>query len=516
MDDSNRAREVTDFLSLLCHTGDFSGKPFSLMPWQEEVIRNVYGTLKPDGSRQYQYAYLEVPKKNGKTEIVAGLLLYHATCDPVGGQIFCCAAEREQAALVFNAALKMLDQFPQLKKLYKVRESMKELINRKTGTTVKVLSAEAYSKHGFNPTVVVFDELHAQPNRDLWDVMTFGAGAARREPLWWVITTAGNDPDRTTVGWEQHAYAKGIIDGSITDPRWFARIYCAPDDADIYDEETWYKANPSLGVTIPIETIRGEAQAAKNSESAEKLFRWLRLNQWVSTKRTSWLPLTLWDSVLGSWSPDDMRGKQCYLGLDLSSTTDLTAIALLFPPGGEIGEWRCLFRAFCPADNLAERVKRDHVPYDEWVRKGWLIATEGSAVDYEAVQQEIEALARQYRVRYIGVDEWNSSMLVQALEKKGLLPVIVKQTISGTSPAIKHIEKLLLDRQITHDANPIARWCFGNAVVAVDGNENKKLMKNRSFERIDLIMALVDAMAVAVNLELKPPTIYEQRGIRAV
>jgi len=512
----DRADEVIEFLSVLHHTGDFHGQPFKVLPWQEEVIRNVYGTLKPDGTRQYQYAYLEVPKKNGKTELTAGLLLYHAACDPKDGKIYCCAADQKQAGFVFAAALSMLGQSPFIQKMFKVRESTHVLVNRNTGTEVKVLSAEAYTKHGINPTVVIFDELHAQPNRSLWDIMTFGAGAARREPLWWVITTAGDDPDRTSIGWEQHEYARGIIDGTITDPRWYAKIYCAPDDADIYDEATWYKANPSLGVSIQIDTIRGEAQAAKNSEPAEKLFRWLRLNQWISLKRTSWLPLTLWDRTLGDWDADEMRGRHCYLGLDLSSTTDLTAIALLFPPQTGVAEWRCTFKAFCPSEGIQERVRRDHVPYDTWDRHGWIVATDGAAVDYDAVLAQIEEYARRYKVRCVCADEWNSTMFVQTLEKKGIQTVVVKQTMAGTSAAIKRLETMFLDGQISHDDNPLARWCFGNCVVAIDGNENKKLMKNRSFGRIDLIMALVDATAVAINLENKPASVYEERGIRVV
>jgi len=265
-------------------------------------------------------------------------------------------------------------------------------------------------------------------------------------------------------------------------------------------------------VTIPIDTIRGEAVAAKNSESAEKLFRWLRLNQWLSLKRTSWLPLTLWDETEGTWRPEEMAGRYCYLGLDLSSTTDLTAIALLFPPQAGVTEWRCLFKAFCPAENMNERVRRDHVPYDVWERQGWLTATEGSAVDYGVVQSQIEAYVRQYKVKYVCADEWNSSMLVQNLAKKGIQTIVVKQSMGGLSPSMKHIEKVLRSKELSHDDNPVARWCFGNTMIAIDGNENIKPMKNKSLERIDLTVALIDAMAVAMQLEQKTSA-YEEREL---
>ena len=226
----------------------------------------------------------------------------------------------------------MIEQDEDLRSILKVTDSKKQILNTRTGTFLKVLSAEAYTKHGVNPTVVIFDELHAQPNRDLWDVMTFGAGAARKETLWWVITTAGDDPDRHSVGWEQHEYARKVRDKEIVDPYWYVKIYGAPDDADIFDEKVWYDSNPSLGVVIDIEKVRQEAIGARNDPAKEKLFRWLRLNQWVSLKRIGWLPLTLWDQTQGDWSIADLTGKYCYIGLDLSSTTDLTAIAVLFPP----------------------------------------------------------------------------------------------------------------------------------------------------------------------------------------
>jgi phage terminase large subunit-like protein len=471
--------------------------------------------LKDNGYRQYQYAYLEIPKKNGKTELTAAVSLYHLVCDGPGGQIYCCAADREQASLVYKAAKQMIEQDEALEQLLNVVDSKKEIYNRETGTYLKVLSAEAYTKHGINPTVVIFDELHAQPNRELWDIMTFGAGSARKEPLWWVITTAGDDPDRNSIGWEIHEKARKIRDGELINPKWYVKIFGAPEDADIYDEKVWFAANPSLGVSITLETLRLEALDAKESEAYERLFRWLRLNQWIALKRIGWLPLTLWDNTVGEWNPAELVGKYCYAGLDLSSTTDLTAIALLFPPQKGLSEWRCIFKAFVPLENMKERVKRDKVPYDEWVKQGYLIATEGNAVDYETVQLQIESYAKQYKIKWLCADKWNSAMLTQNLSKKGIKTIEIEQTMNGLSPGMKEIERLLRTGQLTHDKNPLARWCFGNVIVATDGNENIKPMKNKSIERIDLIVALIDAMAAALRLE-KKVSAYEEHGIRVV
>lgn len=510
--DKQRALDVIEFIQLLNLTGDFYGQPFILQDWQHQILWDVYGTVNDRGYRQFNFAYLEIPKKNGKTTLIAGLGLYHLSMDSPGGEIYCCAADKEQASLVYRAALQMIEQDSDLKKILKVTESKKLIENSITGTFMKVLSAEAYTKHGINPTIVIFDELHAQPNRDLWDVMTFGSDSARKETLFWVITTAGDDPDRHSVGWEQHEYARKLRDGVIVDPYWYVKIYGAPEDANIFDENLWYEVNPSLGVSIDIDKVRKEAIGARNDPAKERLFRWLRLNQWVSLKKIGWLPITLWDQTNGSWNIADLVGKYCYAGLDLSSTTDLTAIALLFPPQSGLAEWRCIFKAFIPFDNMKERVHRDHVPYDVWVKDGFLTATEGDAVDYETVQLQLESYAKQYKIKYLCVDKWNSTMLTQNLAKKGIKTIEIPQTIAGMSPAMKELERLLKSKQISHEKHPLARWCFGNIIIATDGNENIKPMKNKSIDRIDIIVALVDAMAAAIKLEPKK-SVYSERGV---
>lgn len=496
----DRALEPIEFIGMLNAVDDFYGQPFLLLDWQYQVLWDVYGTVTEDDRRQYKYAYLEVPKKNGKTSLIAAIALYHLICDGPGGQIFCCAADRGQAELVYKAACGMREQNPDIESILKLTDSKKEIKNTLTGTTLKVLSAEAYTKHGLNPTVVIFDELHAQPNRNLWDVMTFGAGAARKEPLWWVITTAGDDPDHHSIGWEIHEKAKKILDGEHENPAWYVKIFNAPEEADIYDEDTWYSANPSLGKTISIESVRQEALEARNSESSEKLFRWLRLNQWVSLKRIGWLPLTLWDTTEGKWNPAELIGKRCYAGLDLSSTTDLTALALLFPPQDDLDGWRIIFEAWVPEDSMKERVARDGVPYDRWVKSKHLHVTPGNAVDYSFVEARILAAREQYEIKMLGTDPWNSRMLTQRLGRAGVLLYEVPQTMYQLSPAMKEQERLMRTGKYTHENNPAARWCFGNTNIAIDGNENMKPMKNKSVERIDLTVAGIIAMSVAIQM----------------
>ena len=521
--DKERALEPIEFMQMLCGVDDFYGQPLTLLDWQHSLLWDVYGTVNEQGFRQYRYAYLEMPKKNGKTTMIAGLGVYHLVCDPPGGQIYCCAAEKYQAGLVYKAAAGMIEQDPELGKILKVKDSTKEIINLETGTTLKVMSAEAYSKHGINPTVVIFDELHAQPTRDLWDVMTFGAGAARKEPLWWVITTAGDDPDRHSIGWEIHDKALKLRSGELVDPTWYVRVYGLPDDfgmdpdkpeEDIFNEDLWHEINPSLGHTISLEAVRQEAVAARNSEASEKLFRWLRLNQWISLKRVGWQPLSLWDKTAGEWELTDLIGKKCYPGIDLSSTTDLTGVCYLFPPQDGIEDWRAIFDAWVPQDNMKERVRKDKVPYDKWVNAKFMIATPGDAVDYEFVEARLLAARKQYDMPIGGGDKWQMQGLAQRLIKGDLEIVEIPQTMAGMSGAMKMIERLMKKGVFTHEKNPVARWCWGNVAIATDGNENIKPMKNKSKERIDLTVAMINAMATAMMFEeIDVGSVYEKRGI---
>lgn len=518
MIDTARSSEVIEFIQLLHLTGDFYGRPFVLQEWQKELLSDVYGTVDERGFRQYQYAYLEVPKKNGKTETTAAIAIYHLVCDGPGGQIYCCAAEREQAALVYKAAKQMIEQEPMLDAkqggILKVIDSKKEIINTETGTFLKVLSAEAYSKHGLNPTVVIFDELHAQPNRDLWDVMTAGAGDARKEPLWWVITTAGDDPDRKSIGWEVHEKACKIRDGTIVLPTWYVKIYGAPEDADIYDEKTWFACNPSLGITIDINKVRAAALEAKTSPANEKLFRWLRLNQWVQLKRVSWLPVVLWDSTEKKWQERELIGKRCYVGIDLARWIDLAAAVPYFPPQEGFQDWRFIIQAWMPEDRVKWHMDNDGVDYNLWAQTGLLDVTKGSTIDYSRVRDYIIGVDRLYDVQYYCGDPWHLEILKQlcgeTIAKKF---VEIPQTISGMAPGMSELERQFRADEISHRENELGRYCFDCVVVAPDGNENIKPMKNKAKGRIDPICGLVNAASAAIKLEHKR-SVYEERGIR--
>lgn len=520
MFDESKADRAVRFIENLKHTkGKFAGKPFILEPWQKKIIRDVYGTVKEDGTRQYKYVYLEVPKKNGKSEMVAATALYHTFADrEPSGEVYGCASEKKQASIVFNVAVKMIDQCPPLAKRAKITRSQKIITDKITGSTYQVVSSDAYSKHGYNSSAIIFDELHAQPNRDLWDVMTFGAGDAREQPIWWIITTAGDDPDRTSVCWEQHEYAQGVIKGTIVDPTWYAVIY-GYDGDDIYNEENWYKANPSLGVTISLQSVREAATAAKAKPADERLFRWLRLNQWITTKLTAWLELDLFTATEGAWSLDELIGCDCFIGLDLSSTTDLTAACYIFPPQREFTDWRVFWKAWIPEANMQERIKRDKVPYDEWVAGGFVTPTEGNVIDYTRIRTEIVESAKVYNVQELVSDPAMATMLLRELEDEGITCTPLAQTYTNLTDPMNVIEEKLGNATMTHEVNPLAAWCFGNTSVSQNGQGYKKYVKQTKgagvirTKRIDPTAAWVIAMARAKTYEVSA---YETHGVRTL
>ena len=535
-DPAKAARAVKFFESMKHTKGKFADQNFILLPWQRSLIEEVYGTVKDDGTRQYQTVYLEVAKKNGKSEMAAAAALYHLFADgEKSGEIYGCAGTREQASIVFNVAKEMLEKNATLMKRAKIIDSQKIIRDKKSGSFYKVVSAEAYTKHGLNISACIFDELHAQPSRELWDVMTFGAGDARTQPIWWVITTAGDDPDRVTVGWEQHEYAQAILKGEIVDPTWYVRIY-GYEGEDVYNEDNWAVANPSLGTTIQVETVRAAAEKAKLKPADLRLFRWLRLNQWITTKLTAWLPLELFDNTVGAWSRDEQLGKDCYLGMDLSSTTDLTSLAVLFPPQGQQLDWRVFWHCWLPRAGIEERVRNDKIPYQLWADQGYLTLTEGDVIDYTVLETTILEIKKFYRVQEVCSDRAMAAMLVQRLEKAGLVCVDIPQTYQGLTDAMNQVEVFLrkqagedvhheereehegedaedaiplapkvdlLVGKMTHEHNPLVRWAFGNTSIAKNGQGYIKFVKQTKgksvdrTKRIDPVAAWVDAMARA-------------------
>lgn len=511
--DKEYAEFAVAFIESLCHTkGTWAGKRFELMDWQEQIIRDLFGILKPNGYRQFNTAYIEIPKKNGKSELAAAVALL-LTCGDgeQRAEVYGAAADRQQASIVFDVAADMVRMCPALNKRVKILASQKRLIYEPTNSFYQVLSAEAYSKHGFNVHGVVFDELHSQPNRKLYDVLTKGSGDARMQPLFFLITTAGTDTH--SICYEVHQKAQDIIDGRKIDPTFYPVIYGADDTEDWTSPKVWKKCNPSLGETIGMDKVKTACESAKQNPGEENSFRQLRLNQWVK-QAVRWMPMDKWDKCAFAVNEKQLEGRVCYGGLDLSSTTDITAFVLVFPPLDEDDKYIILPYFWIPEDTLDLRVKRDHVPYDVWERQGYLQTTEGNVVHYGYIEKFIEELGKKFNIREIAFDRWGAVQMVQNLEGMGFTVVPFGQGFKDMSPPTKELMKLTLEQKIAHGGHPVLRWNMDNIFIRTDPAGNIKADKEKSTEKIDGAVATIMALDRAIRCgNDTSESVYDSRGI---
>lgn len=665
--DAAKADRAVRFIENLCHTkGRWAGKPFWLLPWQEQIIRDIFGVVKEDDMRQFRTVYVEIPKKNGKqlaldtpiptpdgftnmgdlevgdtvfdengkpchgvakspvddteqaykltfkdgssiiagerhlwnieidnavkivstreisemrteikivsskrpetssedilqhwktshsnnpryhylldiqpidhpvkmqciqvdspshqylagtsmvpthnSELAAAIALYllYADNEP-SAEVYGAAAERQQASIVFDVAKRMVEMTPALLKRSKIMAATKRLVNYSNVGFYQVLSAEVGTKHGLNVSGLVLDELHVQPNRNLVDVLTKGSGDARTQPLYFLITTAGTD--RNSICYEYHTKAKDILEGRRIDPSFYPVIYGLDDGDDWNSEESWYKANPSLGYTITIDRVRDAHREALTNPAEENVFRQLRLDQWVGSA-VAWIPGHIYDKGNIPIDFNSLRGRECYAGLDLSSTSDITAFVLVFPPRNESEKYVVVPHFWLPKETLDLRARRDHVPYQVWEKQGLFHVTEGNVVDYNFVRKTINELYTQYNIKEVAYDRWNAQQLIIDLEGDGFTMIPFGQGYREMSPAMKELYKLLLEGKFIHGGNPVLRWMAGNVVVEIDAAENIKPSKRRSTEKIDGIVAWVMALDRCIRHEMQG-SVYDEPG----
>ena len=663
--DAAKADRAVRFIENLCHTkGRWAGKPFWLLPWQEQIIRDIFGIVKEDDTRQFRTAYVEIPKKNGKqlaldtpiptpqgftnmgdlkvgdtvfdengkpchvvakspvddteqaykltfkdgssiiagerhlwnieidnsgklvstreiyemntdikivsskcpetsnkdilqhweashgnnpryhylldiqpvnhpvkmqciqvdspshqylagpsfvpthnSELAAAIALYllYADNEP-SAEVYGAAADRGQASIVFDVAKRMVEMTPALLKRSKIMAATKRLVNYSNVGFYQVLSAEVGTKHGLNVSGLVLDELHAQPNRSLVDVLTKGSGDARTQPLYFLITTAGTD--RNSICYEYHTKAKDILEGRRIDPSFYPVIYGLDDGDDWNAEESWYKANPSLGHTITIDRVRDAHREALTNPAEENVFRQLRLDQWVGSA-VAWIPEHIYDRGNLPIGLEKLRGRECYAGLDLSSTSDITAFVLVFPPLHEDDKYIVVPHFWLPRETLDLRVRRDHVPYDVWERMGLFHITEGNVVDYNFVRKTINELHTMYNIKEIAADRWNATQLITDLEGDGFTVVPIGMGFKDMSPPMKELYKLLLEGKFIHGGNPVLRWMAGNVVAEIDAAENIKPSKKKSTEKIDGIVAWIMALDRCIRHEMQG-SVYDE------
>jgi phage terminase large subunit-like protein len=490
-DTESAERPIRFFREYLHHVkGEWAGQPFVLLPWQAELVWTLFGWRRLDGTRRYRTCYVEVPRKNGKSSLAAciGLYLLFADNEP-GAEVYSAAADREQAAIVFDTARQMVGDAPALAK--RSQTYRRSIIVPSTASSYKVLSSEAYTKDGLNAHGIIFDELHAQPNRELWDVLTTSVGA-RRQPLIFAITTAGYD--RNSICWEVHDYACKVRDGIIQDDSFLPIIYAADKDDDWTNLDVLGKVNPSLGSTVKLEYLAQECRKAQETPGYQNPFKRLHLNIWTE-QETRWLDMAKWDDCGGTLDPAELEGQPCYAGLDLSSTTDITALVLVFP---QAAHYAVLSYFWVPAENIRRRAERDRVPYPLWAQQGHIEATEGNVVDYDIIRSRINELNQRYHIREIAIDRWNSTQLQTQLQGDGLTVVQFGQGFASMTGPSKELEKLVLGKRIQHGENPVLRWMVSNVAVRQDAAGNLKPDKEKSTEKIDGVVALIMGLGRAL------------------
>lgn len=510
--DKKKADRAVTFIENLCHTkGKWAGTPFWLLPWQEQLIRDIFGIVKPDGNRQFRTAFVEICKKVGKSELAAAVALYllYADNEP-SAEVYGAAADRQQASIVFDVAKQMVEMPPALMKRSKLMGATKRIVNYSNAGYYQVLSAEVGGKHGFSVSGLVFDEIHTQPNRQLYDVLTKGSSDARQNPLHFIITTAGND--RHSIAYELHTKAVDILEGRRVDPTFYPVVYGLKDDEDWEDEANWYKVNPSLGYTVDIERLRDAYREAKQNPADEITFKWLRCNMWVSST-VAWIPDAIYMRGNEPIDMDALAGRDCYAGLDLSSTGDITALVLIFPPRDEEEKYVLLPYFWIPEETISRRVKANSVPYDIWEKQGYIMSTEGNVIHYDFIEKFIMDLSEKYHILEIAVDRWNATQMIQNLEGEGFTIVPFGQGFSSMSAPTKEFYRLLMEGRIIHGGNPVLRWMAGNVVIDTDPAGNIKVTKAKSKEKIDGIVATIMALDRCIRQEGQSGSVYDERGL---
>ena len=490
--------------------GEWAGNPMVLEPWQKAVVGNLFGWKRPDGSRRYREGFLYVPRKNGKTALAAGVVVLSMFVDrEPGAEIYSAAGDRDQATLVYGVVKEMIAQEPQLARRCKVYTATKRILLDDNVSYYTAISADAGTKHGYNASLVVVDELHVQPNRELVDVLKTSMGT-RRQPLMLYLTTA--DYKRKSICNETYEYACKVRDGVIDNPAFLPIIYEATEKDNWQSEKTWAKANPNLGVSVKLDFLRSEYQKALDSPSFENTFKRLYLNIQTETD-VKFFDLMKWDNCDERIDEAELVGQECYAGFDLATNTDIAGYALLFP--WYDGKYVVLPRLFIPKDNAWKRKRRDRVDYDVWAADGWLKMTPGDVVDYSLIRESFWRDAQKYKILKCAFDRWGFEALRQQFMQEGAdeeMFVAFGQGFASMSAPTKELEKLILAERIIHNQNPVLRWMASNTVVEQDAASNIKPNKKKSPEKIDGIVMTIMALGLAITTPPDEPSVYEDRG----
>lgn len=509
--DESAGMRVVAFIERFCiqSVGEFAGKPLVLIEWEYDLTMRLFGWKRPDKRRRFNSVYVEIGKKNGKSTFLAALEIVLVLIDgEASPQVYINACDRGQASIIFDESARMVQASAELSRRLRIVDYKKRIVCPSNHGSIRANSADAPNKDGFNPSAVLWDELHRQPDYALWEVFLYSM-SARRQPLRIAITTAGEDD--TGVWFEQREYSERVAKGIIPDTTHLGIVYrCDPAD-DLDDPEVWRKANPALGITIDEATFAREWKTAKANPRLRAAFLRLRFNI-LGKSDSTLIPVEEWDACHDPLDLTECADLIATGGFDLASKIDLAAfVALIRRPDGRL---HCLPRFYLPEDRAKLGEQTDRVPYGLWAKQGWLTLTPGGATDYEYIRHDINRMAGRewhepdhayrsdddapFRLAFeeIAGDEWNAAQFATTLrDQDGFRVTFITQGFRSLSPPTKELEKLVTIRGITHDGNPLMRWCIANAVAVEDAQKNLKLDKKKSRLKIDGAAALVNALA---------------------
>jgi phage terminase large subunit-like protein len=510
--DAAKAQHAVDFFGFVKHSkGEWAGQPFILSPWQEFVIRCLFGWVRADGFRRFRTAYIEVPRKNGKSTLAAGLGLYLLCADgEPGAEVYSAATKRDQAKISWGEAVHMVRASPALSRMVRHFKASDNLSIEATASKFMPLGADSDTMDGLNVHAALIDELHAHRTSAVVDVLQTATGS-RRQPLMVEITTAGSD--QSSICYAHHRYSEQVLRGTVVDDTWFGFIAALDEGDDWSNPEVWAKANPNYGISVKPDDLRRKADQARHMPQQQNAFRRLHLDQW--TQQTDrWIDLALWDENAGTVDEEALKGQLCYGGLDLSSVSDLTAWVLAFPSDDTPDDLQVVTRFWCPEAKLHDDSNPYAEQYRAWARAGWLKTTPGVAMDYGFVKKAILEDAKKFWLVNLNVDRlFQGYQLSQELADEGLEVFGMGQGFLSMAAPMREFERRLLGRHLHHGNNPVLRWMADNVAVRMDPAGNIKPDKSHSQGKIDGIVALVMALDRVMRHETPQKSVYETRGL---
>lgn len=511
--DEHLGQHACNFFETYLHhsKGRWGGRRFELADWQRnDLLMPLFGWVGPDGARRYRKAYVEIPKKNGKSTIASGIGLYMLSADgEPGAEIYSAAGDEEQAKIVHTEAVNMVDASKDLQRSLRINRSTNNIAYPATRSFYRALTKAPDTKEGFNAHCVICDELHIWKGRELWDALKY-AFIARRQGLLFIITTAGADME--SVCRKEHEYAKQVLAGEVVNQSLFALIYAAPIDADVDDPQTWRDANPSMGVTMNEVDFEAQLLEAKKSATDLAVFKRYRLNVW-QTSSSPWLRAEDWLSGARDYKLAAFEGLDCWAGLDLSKTTDTTSLVLAFPLEEE--EYYLLPFFWLPEEVVHRNDETN--PYRDWHARGFLFATPGNVVDYAFIKKHIGDLTKRFEIKELAYDPYNAEHLTQEIEGEYAIPRFAfAQTTGNFAGPTGDFERLVLSGELTHPNHPILNWQAGHVQVKTDANGNKRPVKPKAGDKRKIDGIVASIMALARAMKVDPPGAYDERGFIAL